>query len=83
LETSYDHQTGIVRGEEVLSFANEEVPFLRLPIQFRLIRPDVFAHLADEAGFIVESVNADFTRAPYREGQCRTAVWTLLPRRTV
>jgi hypothetical protein len=31
----------------------------------RLIRPDEFAHLADDAGLVVESVHADFTTAPY------------------
>jgi SAM-dependent methyltransferase len=82
LETTCDHQSGIVHGEEVLAFADEDVPFLRLPLQFRLIRPDEFAHLAHDAGFVVESVRADFTTAPYREGQCRTAVWTLVRRRT-
>jgi SAM-dependent methyltransferase len=83
LETTYDDQTGIVHGEEALSFADEDAPFLRLPLLFRLIRPDEFVRLAGEAGFVVESVHADFTTAPYREGQCRTAVWKLVPRKTV
>jgi SAM-dependent methyltransferase len=80
LETEYDDKTGVVEGEEALAFANEDVPFLRLPLKFRLIRPDVFARLADEAGLIVESVRADFTTTEYKEGQCRTAVWTLCHR---
>jgi len=83
LETEYDDTTGVVQGEEALSFANDDVPFLRLPLRFRLIRPEAFSRLADEAGFIVKSVRADFTTTEYREGQCRTAVWTLCPRRTV
>jgi SAM-dependent methyltransferase len=77
LETEYDDTTGVVQGEEALSFAKEDVPFLRLPLRFRLIQPDAFTRLAHEAGFTVESVRADFTTTEYREGQCRTAVWTL------
>jgi SAM-dependent methyltransferase len=80
LETEYDESSGVVQGEETLASANEDAPFLRLPLRFRLIRPEVFSDLADEAGFIVESVRADFTMRDYKEGQCRTAVWTLLPR---
>jgi methyltransferase family protein len=80
LETEYDDNTGVVQGEEALSFAKEDVPFLRLPLRFRLIHPDAFSRLADEAGFSVESVRGDFTTTEYREGQCRTAVWTLCPR---
>lgn len=83
LETTYHDETGIVHGEEVLSFADEDAPFLRLPLQFHLIRPGEFTRLANDAGFIIESVRGDFTMEPYREGQCRTAVWTLMPRRTV
>lgn len=83
LETTYHPETLIVQGEEVLSFADADAPFLRLPMQFRLIRPEQFARLANDAGFMIESVSADFTTVPYREGLCRTAVWTLLPRRTV
>ena len=39
-----------------------------------------FSRLAEEAGFMVESVRADFTATEYSEGQCRTAVWTLRSR---
>jgi SAM-dependent methyltransferase len=83
LETEYDAETGVVRGEEALAFADDDVPFLRLPLTFRLIRPAVFSRLARESGFNVESVRADFTTAAYKEGQSRTAVWTLCPRGTV
>jgi SAM-dependent methyltransferase len=83
LNTTYDDRTGVVQGEEVLSFADEQAPFLRLPLRFRLIRPDAFEHLANAAGLTVESVQVDFTTAQYQEGQGRTAVWTLVPRRTV
>ena len=84
LETTYDERTEVVHGEEVVSLAGQEdSPILRLPMRFRLIRPDAFARLADEAGLAVESVQADFTSRPYQEGQCCTAVWMLRPRRTV
>jgi SAM-dependent methyltransferase len=79
LETTCDEETGVVQGEEALSFDNDDEPFLRLPVRFRLIRPDAFTRLAHDAGFIVESVRADYTAAKYAEGQCRTAVWTLCP----
>lgn len=82
MQTTYDDETGIVSGEEVLSLADEAVPFLRLPLRFRLIRSDEFTRLAAGAGLAIESVHADFTTAQYREGQCRTAVWTLSPRGT-
>ena len=64
-----DARTGIVRGEEALSFADENAPFLCLPLLFRLIRPAEFVRLAGDAGFVVEPVHADFTTAPYRESQ--------------
>ncbi len=53
---------------------------MRLPIQFRLATRDEFALLASLAGFDIVSITAGFTAEPYREGECRTAVWTLAPR---
>jgi hypothetical protein len=83
LETEYDSQTDIMQGSESFSYVGESVPFLHVPLRFRLVRADAFRQIAEDAGFVVESVGADFTAVEYREGQARTAVWMLRPRRTV
>lgn len=83
LETEYDSRTDIMQGSESFSYVGESVPFLHVPLRFRLVRADAFRQLAEDAHFVVESVRAGFTGAEYREGQSPTAVWTLRLRRTV
>jgi hypothetical protein len=83
LETEYDDQAGIVHGLESFTHVGDAVPFLEVPLRFRLVRADAFRQLAEDARFEVESVRAGFTGAEYREGQSPTAVWTLRLRRTV
>lgn len=79
LESGYDSQTGIVTGLESFTYASESTPFLRVPLQFRLVSPEAFRRLARDAGFDVESVRSGFTAAEYVEGESPTAVWTLRP----
>jgi len=79
LETEYDGKTGIVRGLEAFTYVGDAAPFLEVPLRFRLVKPDAFRQIAEDAGFVIESVGADFTAREYREGQARTAVWTLRP----
>lgn len=79
LDTEYDGQTGIVHGSESFTYVGDRAPFLEVPLRFRLVTPDWFRQIAEDTGFFVESVGADFTALEYREGQARTAVWTLRP----
>jgi len=79
LETVYDGATGIVQGTESFSYGGDPAPFLSIPLRFRLVRASLFRQLAREAGFLVDSVHADFTDTEYREGRSQTAVWTLRP----
>ena len=81
LETTYDPVTLVVSGEEAVWDTAAATPLLRLPIRFRLAGREEFARLAAAEGFCVESVTGGFTTEPYREGEFRTAVWTLAPGR--
>ncbi len=82
LETEYDSHAGVVHGVESFTYLGDKDPFLEVPLRFRLVRPDTFLRMVQDAGFVVESVGADFTSEEYREGQATTAVWTLRPRAT-
>lgn len=79
LDTAYDSATHIVSGEECVRDAASDAPLLCLPIRFRLASQDELSHLAAGAGLRVVSITAGLTAEPYREGQCRTAVWTFAP----
>ena len=81
VETACDETTGIVRGEETIAFADEDVPFLRLPLRFRLIRPDEFRSSRARYG-VRRRVRAGRLHTDGVRGRASAAraVWSLLPR---
>lgn len=80
VQTEYDRETGVVQGSESFSYVDEDAPFLNLTLRFRLTSAEDFRRLANDCGFEVQSVCADYTENEYQEGTARTAVWTMRPR---